>query len=1436
MFRHNRIDARRRFLFVATAAISPLLVAPSVARAGGNFDGGQTTAGVRLWDVGGVNPGINWDLDSLPLPTQSIVFDTCGDGGVDLNGAARSHPSFFFKDWVSYTLSNGTIDFSTAAGGAINVGGSVGDTYGSSYFADGTVIATKLDLGPAAAASTIAFTHNTSGILNLSGPLVGSGSLRLFRIAGASNTRAVYFGNTNAGYNGAVTIGEGTAARLLSAGRTGTGSITLQQGGRLVIQSDTVGGETLNNSVFSSDGIIRADHNYTLNPAPAFAPGTVHRIGGPGAPVVVDNPGFLGGTSDAIVRFNADNGYNFQLNSIRLDNAGGAAMPFTRTVVVQNGQRTTGYAGSILQTSVNRLNEMVVTTTLGTGAAAPTIFDLDPVTLAGITLTKRGTGVLAVNGNNNASSTGQKQIFEGVIRFNNANAYGAGPAPVILMGGAGPVSAGMGVGYATPIPANLFTTGAIPGQSGAFDIDTVSAAPFFPALGGTALRLGSSGAGTITGGVGAFNNAGTSNYYLGGGGGRLIIGGAGFFAPAFPGATTIEMGTTGKLLPGRVDITVPVVFGGGPTGIVQIHAGTLGIPAPGILPAMIATRLGAYSPNLDTSAAYTGAPAGTPYDGPGQLLLDTATQVGGFYVYGGGGSFGAAGLILDGGAVGYGPGAGAVPIPVLPGIYGATLQSTLYQSMAVAPAPVPTNILHLGGENSTGTMVPGFPINNNGATPVALLKSGVDSVLDLTTIAANGYTGGTGILGGELRVTNNPQLGPPNGALVIADGGILHIVAPPGPPVTVPFPRVLRVANGPEARASIVNVDFGGGPVPNVAQFSFANFEAAAPGSILEKDGGGTLELLPGFIYPTTAFNQNSWGIKATKGLVRTNQLPGIFGPDNGSAVFDGGTLELVGSGDPGFVFIPAATQFHPNYGYGGLQSYANTDSTLRVGDRAFFRVTGAQTSALMGKLNVNLGAASVFKIADDSAGLGAETRGTGQVNFSGGGFVQFTPNATSILWPRDGGFTMTMNFMAQFSGCTAADFNGNLFFNDQAGSPLVTIDAATVNNAPAAANSTWTIGGTGATNWAGIVVKGRTEAIPGSGGPYVSGVVNLNRCLGATVSITPGALLDIQYGALNAGDTGDPFTDTTTSAHLPINNNANFNIVAGSKHVASISGAGTTTVSAGAKLDVGSSGPVTQGIFTVNGTADVGNINVSGTTGVGPAPADLSANYVRGGPMAIMSGHALIKTNGGVSGVSNVDTLAIGVGGQMDMRDNDIVVRNSPVGVAIAGTYNGISGLIQSGYDFGSWTGDGLITSTADAASGLTTLGIGYSGDILGIIPTDTALWQGQTVDGDSTLVMYTYAGDANLDGTIDGGDYGIIDNFVQIPGASGYQNGDFNYDGVIDGGDYGIIDNNIQAQGAPLSNSATVVTGVTPVPEPVSLALPLLAASALYRRRRKH
>ena len=1436
------------------AAVAPVLATALVARAAvGDFDGDTISlTQTRLWDVGGANPGFNWDLDTLPPAASIPTFGANGDGKVDLNGVARTHAGLTFKDWVSYELFDGTLGIGAFGGGAIKVGSSVGDTYGSVYYADGNKLSSGIDFGPATAVNSVLFTGATTGVLRFSGALTGAGSLTLSTVAGASNIRGVYYDLANAGYSGATTITTNTAARVLESGRTGTGPIKLQGGG-LDILSDT-GSQSVTNTISSVTGTIRADHDYALSPTPAFAPGILHVLSSPGVPMVIDNPTSLGGTNDASATFTANNGYIFGVYAMKLDNAGGVAAVGTRTITVDNGVRTGGYAGSTQLTGPDRLNETVVSVQIGpTGGGTPTFFDLNPVTLTGIPLTKAGTGVLIIDGVNGGSSTGPKGVAAGVLRFNTAASVGAGA--VTLLGGPGAVSSALGVGYSTPIPGYLATTGVTPGQSGAFDVDTPAyVAAFAPAIGATALRLGSSGAGTTTGAIAPYTPpaGGPSTYYLGGGGGTLTIGPGPVLGPAAP-LTNVEMGTTGKLLPGRVNLTRAVTInaaGGG--GSVKIRAGTLQVMPAGLIgsggamPGINAgTSLGAYSTTLTVDGSYTGAPVGTPFDGPGQLLLDSTVQAGPGYFFGPGGHFGFAGLLLDGGALGFTPGGATppfVPIPALPGTYGTTFPSTLYTS-AFFPGPaVATNILHFGGEYSTGgagsgAIKPFFVITNNGATPVALIKSGLDSTLDMTANPGNPYTGGTAILGGEVLVNMPGQLGaggPGTPVISIADGGLLHVIA--GGPPTIAFPHVLRVSNGVSARASRVAVDGG-----LTADFSGATFEAASAGSVLEKTGAGTLQFLPAFVYPSTA--ANTWGVKATAGTLIMNQLPGTATPANGSVIFDGGKLVQVGTADPGYIPIPAPTQYHPNYGYAGVQSYAGTGSTLNIDDSAFFRIDGAQTSSLMGTLDVNFGAKAVLKIAGNI--LGGDTRGTGTINLGTGpvvstGVVQFTPGGGHLLWPHDGGFTMSINFGTQFSGCPDADFNGNLLFNSIAGSPMAIIDAATVDNTPTATASTWTIAGTGLTSWgAGVTMKSQTEAIPGSGGPFVSGTVNINRSLGAPVSLAAGAVFDIEKGIVNAGGTGDPFTDSTTLAHLSIVNNATFNITAGAKHVASITGVGTTTVSAGAVLNVGSTGPVTQSTFTVNGSADVGNVNVSGTTGVGPSPAFLSASYVRGGSLSVMSGTAQIKDNSFSTGTSIVNTLAIGVGGKVDLRDNGLVIQTATIGTWTGVNYTGVTGTIASGYNGGLQNGSGLLTTMSSAVDPNTLTNLGVSSGVeQGMLPTDTLLFCGHTVMGSDVLVMYTYGGDANLDGAITGDDYFQIDSGFPL-GMHGWFNGDFNYDGAIDGDDYFIIDSNFPAQGAPwrgIGSAGPVVgPGLTAVPEPAAAALMLLTPLLLARRRRR-
>src|SRR5205814_8478494 len=88
------------------------------------------------------------------------------------------------------------------------------------------------------------------------------------------------------------------------------------------------------------------------------------------------------------------------------------------------------------------------------------------------------------------------------------------------------------------------------------------------------------------------------------------------------------------------------------------------------------------------------------------------------------------------------------------------------------------------------------------------------------------------------------------------------------------------------------------------------------------------------------------------------------------------------------------------------------------------------------------------------------------------------------------------------------------------------------------------------------------------------------------------------------------------------------------------------------------------------------------------------------------------------------------------------------------------------------------LVSVSADDA--------GYAGGIFGGVPV---------ARGDQ-LVMYTWGGDANLDGTLNGDDYFQIDSqFNQDGLVFGYFNGDFNYDGSINGDDYFIIDSNWNA-----------------------------------------
>ena len=269
--------------------------------------------------------------------------------------------------------------------------------------------------------------------------------------------------------------------------------------------------------------------------------------------------------------------------------------------------------------------------------------------------------------------------------------------------------------------------------------------------------------------------------------------------------------------------------------------------------------------------------------------------------------------------------------------------------------------------------------------------------------------------------------------------------------------------------------------------------------------------------------------------------------------------------------------------------------------------------------------------------------------------------------------------------------------------------------------------------------------------------------------------------------------------------------------------------------------------IIDTNGN-DVALGNVTGAGSLTKNSAGkLTVNHVRAGDLTVNGGTLALAANGGAAGVSKVGALAVSA--KLDLMDNHLISTSS-IGTATAGVYNGVTGLIQTGRGTGSWNGSsGILTSqTVATTSNFNSIGVATGSEVKGIpfSSTATAVWAGQTVTGTDTLVMYTYGGDANLDGKINVDDYGRIDFAVPL-GIAGWSNGDFNYDGKINVDDYGIIDFNVGIQGTAFYTSGGselpgTSAGLTAVPEPTGLsvigvasAATLLSARRRVRRRLK-
>jgi pectate lyase len=110
----------------------------------------------------------------------------------------------------------------------------------------------------------------------------------------------------------------------------------------------------------------------------------------------------------------------------------------------------------------------------------------------------------------------------------------------------------------------------------------------------------------------------------------------------------------------------------------------------------------------------------------------------------------------------------------------------------------------------------------------------------------------------------------------------------------------------------------------------------------------------------------------------------------------------------------------------------------------------------------------------------------------------------------------------------------------------------------------------------------------------------------------------------------------------------------------------------------------------------------------------------------------------------------------------------------------------LATGRANGAWDGPGIHSSAAAAMPG-TSLGIVEASD-LGI-----SSFEGQSVDGTTVLMRWTFTGDTDLDGVVDVADLGRLASNWQSTGT--WFDGDFDYSGTIDVNDLGMLASNWQA-----------------------------------------
>jgi autotransporter-associated beta strand protein len=496
-------------------------------------------------------------------------------------------------------------------------------------------------------------------------------------------------------------------------------------------------------------------------------------------------------------------------------------------------------------------------------------------------------------------------------------------------------------------------------------------------------------------------------------------------------------------------------------------------------------------------------------------------------------------------------------------------------------------------------------------------------------------------------------------------------------------------------------------------------------------------------------------------------------------ASVESGTISGIISGSGGLT-VNSGTGSGGTLTLGNFNTYIGgttvNGSTLVISD-------GGSIGGIRGTLNVNAGA-TVKLTAIDALGWGTGTAVT-QININGGTLDNAVNGNNSYLasWNLTGG-TMSASGGGAFNiiGTIGSTANGSIATNASAATSTIS---------------------------ANVEIRGANSVLH----------INVADGSAATDLLISGSILNSAYEAGSNGiekDGAGVMQLTGTNTYT-----GSTNVSAGTLTVGgSISGSSNITTAAGATLNA--SGASNAGLSTTTALTDNGTTNIGANAGTGIRAVRMaSVNIGATGQLNVVS--SSLQTNRSVL-VTGMFTET--GNGTLDLGANDMIVSNA----GAMGLTN-VTNEIKSGFANGLWTGAGIQSSAAAGDSThLTALGVILNNNTYGSAkPFDTI-----TPGANDVLIKYTYYGDADLSGHVDGTDYSLIDSGYGGAGT-GWQYGDFNYDGVIDGSDYSLIDNTFNQQSSAgyavqiATQTSEIALVSTTVPEPGSLGLLAFGAFAV-------